>query len=38
MPRFEDQSDGDVCDDPTHDDLCDCGARPDHEFERREVL
>lgn len=32
--RFEDQSDdGAVCDDPTHDDLCDCGARPDYEYE-----
>lgn len=24
-----------VCDDPTHDEYCDCGARPDHEYERR---
>jgi len=24
-----------VCDDPTHDERCDCGARPDYEYERR---
>jgi hypothetical protein len=28
--------DGDpFCNDPTHDDACDCGARPDYEYERR---
>lgn len=23
------------CEDPTHDAECDCGARPDHEYESR---
>lgn len=24
-----------VCNDPTHSEDCDCGARPDHEYEKR---
>lgn len=28
-------TDDTFCDDPTHDDACDSGARPDHEYERR---
>jgi len=36
MTRFAPQPDPDAfCDDPTHDDKCDCGARPDYEYERR---
>jgi hypothetical protein len=27
-------SDDPFCDDPTHDEYCDCGARPDYEYER----
>jgi hypothetical protein len=31
----ESQPDGPPeCDDPTHDDLCDCGATPDADYER----
>lgn len=31
--RFEDQSEPVGCDDPAHDDLCDCGAEPDRDYE-----
>jgi hypothetical protein len=24
-----------MCNDPMHDEYCDCGARPDYEYERR---
>lgn len=38
MRQFESQPDGEpFCNDPTHDDLCDCGARPDHEYESRRL-
>ena len=37
MTRFEPQPDpGEpLCNDPTHDADCDCGARPDYEYESR---
>jgi hypothetical protein len=38
MPRtqFENQPDPNAdCDDPLHDEDCTCGARPDHEYEKR---
>jgi len=28
-------TDAPVCDDPMHGPECDCGARPDYEYERR---
>lgn len=36
MTRHEPQPDPNMnCNDPTHDDHCTCGARPDHEYEQR---
>lgn len=34
--KYEPQPDGEsYCNDPTHDEYCDCGAEPDREYERR---
>jgi len=36
MRQHEPQQFGpNVCDEPTHDEFCDCGARPDYEYEKR---
>jgi len=38
MNDYEPQQFGErICEDPTHDEFCDCGARPDHDYESQRV-